>query len=65
MKYHSTDQDFANDFIAEYFCVLDDPNRTTEDFTNYYSDNSTLKFSGLEELNGKEDTIDAMMVSII
>lgn len=62
VKYYSTEQDFANDFIAEYFNVLDDPERTIEDFANYYTDQSALKFNGLEEFKGKEDTIDAMMV---
>ena len=35
-----------------------------EDFANYYTDRSTIKFNGLEEFIGKEDTIDAMMVRL-
>lgn len=63
VKAYSTEQDFANDFIAEYFSVLDDPDRTVEEFANYYTDSSSLKFNNIDEFKGKEDAIDAMMVS--
>lgn len=64
VKYYGTDLDFANDFVAEYFSVLDDPDRTIEDLSLYYGERSTVKFNGLQELRGREDTIDAMMVCV-
>jgi hypothetical protein len=62
VKYHGTDQEFATDFIAEYFSVLDDPNRTVEELANYYTEKSALKFNNVDEFIGEEPCIDAMMV---
>jgi hypothetical protein len=64
VKYFSTTQDFGVDFIAEYFCVLDNPNRTVEHFSSFYTEDSSLKINGVEEFRGREDVIDALMVTI-
>ena len=63
-KYHSSNEDFAKDFVADYFSILDSNDRSPDNFTHLYNDDSVIGYNGTGYIRGQLDVIDSLMVTI-